>query len=99
MEFVNTELHLSLLYHKAKESFEQCIQNDANQFLKDELSMPFDDIVLIEKDIKIVFSKRVFEEYNIEVCLLLYAGNNEVGRYLYIENDKNQAIDDSLVLY
>lgn len=47
MEFVNTELHLSLLYHKAKESFEQCIQNDANQFLKDELSMPFDDIVLI----------------------------------------------------
>ncbi|MCS3557644.1 MULTISPECIES: hypothetical protein [unclassified Sphingobacterium] len=99
MEFVNTELHLSLLYHKAKESFEKCIRNDENQFLKDELSMPFDDIVVIEKDIKIVFSKRVFEEYNIEICLLLYAGNNEVGRYLYIENDKNQAIDDSLVLY
>lgn len=99
MEFVNTESHLSLLYHKAKESFEKCIRNDENQFLKDELSMPFDDIVVIEKDIKIVFSKRVFEQYSIEVCLLLSVGNNEVGRYLYIENDKNQAIDDSLVLY
>ena len=99
MEFTNTESHLSLLYHKAKESFEWCIQNDGNEFLKDELSVPFEDIVLIEKDIKIVFSKRVFEEYTIEVCLLLYAGNNEVGRYLYIENDKNEVIDDSLVLY
>ncbi|MCS3556893.1 MULTISPECIES: hypothetical protein [unclassified Sphingobacterium] len=99
MEFLNSDSHLSLLYHKAKESFEKCIRNDENQFLKDELGMPIDYIVLIEKDIKIVFSKRVFEEYNIEVCLLLYAGNNEVGRYLYIENNNNEAIDDSLVLY
>lgn len=99
MEFINTESHLSLLYHKAKESFEWCIKSDENEFLKDELGIPIDDIVLIEKDIKIVFSKRVFEEYNIEVCLLLYAGNNEVGRYLYIENDNNEAIDDTLVLY
>lgn len=57
MEFTNTESHLSLLYHKAKESFEWCIQNDGNEFLKDELSVPFDDIVLIEKDIKLYFRK------------------------------------------
>lgn len=99
MEFINTESHIALLYHKAKESFERCIRNDENEFLKDELGMSFNDIELIEKDIKIVFSKRVFEDYSIEVCLLLSAGNNEVGRYLYIENDKNEAIDDSLVLY
>ncbi|MCS3557624.1 MULTISPECIES: hypothetical protein [unclassified Sphingobacterium] len=99
MEFLNSDSHLSLLYRKAKESFEWCIQSDENEFLKDELSMSFDDIVLIEKDIKIVFSKRVFEEYNIEVCLLLSAGNIEVGKYLYIENDKNEGIDDSLILY
>lgn len=99
MKFINTESHLSLLYHKAKESFEKCIRNDENEFLNDELSMPFDDIVLIEKDIKIVFSKRVFEQYSIEVCLLLSVGNNIVGRYQYNENDKNEAIDDSLILY
>ncbi|MCW2264011.1 MULTISPECIES: hypothetical protein [Sphingobacterium] len=81
MEFLNSDSHLSLLYRKAKESFEWCIQSDENEFLKDELSMSFNDIVLIEKDIKIVFSKRVFEEYNIEVCLLLSAGNIEVGKY------------------
>lgn len=91
--------HLSLQYHKAKESFEKCIRNDENEFLKDELSTHFGDIVLIEKDIKIVFSKRVFEQYSIEVCLLLSVGNNEVGRYQYNENHKNEAIDDSLILY
>ena len=47
MEFINTESHLSLLYHKAKESFEWCIQSDENEFLKDELDIPIDDIVII----------------------------------------------------
>jgi hypothetical protein len=96
---MNLESDLSLYYTKAKESLKECIQNEENEFLRDELSIPFNDILVIEKDIKIVFSKRAFVEYKIEVCLLLFEGNKEVGKYIYIENDKKEGVDDSLVLY
>jgi hypothetical protein len=96
---MNVESDLSIYYTKAKENFKKCIQNGENEFLKDEIHVSFNAILAIEKDIKIVFSKRAFEEYKIEVCLLLFEGNKEVGKYIYIENDKKEAIDDNLVFY
>lgn len=92
---MNVESDLSIYYTKAKENFKKCIQNEENEFLKDEIHVSFNAILAIEKDIKIVFSKRAFEEYKIEVCLLLFEGNKEVGKYIYIENDKKEAIDDN----
>lgn len=88
---------LCLLYNKAKQNFEECI-ND-NQFLKDEVSISLNEIIIIEKDIKIVFSQRDFEQYLFEVSLILSDGQKEIGRYLYIENEKEEVIDDYLVFH
>lgn len=99
MKFKSIESDFSLLYNKAKEGFDECIRNKDNEFLKDELSIPLDDIVVAEKDIKIVFSKRAFEECIVEVCLVLFEGSKEIGKYTYITNDKKEMVDDSLVFY
>jgi len=99
MNFNNIESDLSSLYNKSRESFDECIRNNDNEFLKDELSMSLDDIVIAEKDIKIVFSKRAFEEYIIQVCLVLFEGSKEIGKYTYITNDKKEGVDDNLVFY
>ena len=99
MELQNLESDLSLLYNEAKENFKACIQDEDNGFLKDELSISLDEIVVVEKDIKIVFSKRVFDEYVIEICLILLGGSREIGKYTYIMNEKREGIDDSLVFY
>jgi hypothetical protein len=90
---------LSLLYENAKKSFNECILNKDNDFLRDEINIPIEDIILIEKDIKFVFSQKFFDRYIIEVCLLLFAENKEIGKYLYFENENNEGIDDSLVFY
>jgi len=41
----------------------------------------------------------VSEEYVVETCLLLFEGTKEIGKYLYLENDKKEVIDDYLVFY
>ncbi len=99
MRFENIESDASLFYNKAKESFADCIQNKDNAFLRDEVNIPLEDIVVTEKDIKIVFQKRVFDEYIIEVRLLLLEDSRSIGEYVYTENDKREWIDDSLVFY
>ncbi|GGH32938.1 hypothetical protein FAZ19_23470 [Sphingobacterium alkalisoli] len=90
---------LLLLYSRAKQKFEECINDEGNKFLKDEVSVSLYEIVIIEKDIKIVFSQRDFEQYLFEISLVLFDGQKEIGKYLYIENEKEEAIDDSLVFY
>lgn len=99
MTFENMHIDLSLLYNRAKKKFEACINSGDNKFLQDEVSIPLNNIIIIEKNIKIVFSKRVFEQYLIEVSLMLFEGDKEIGKYIYIESDKSEAIDDSLVFY
>lgn len=89
--------YLSLLYDKAKDSFKKCIRHEDNEFLKDEVNIPLEDIVMIEKDVKIVFDKRCFDQYSLETTLLLSDGNEEIGKYIYIENDKKEFIDDFLI--
>ena len=99
MKYDNIAQDFSLLYIKAKESFNECIRNKDNEFLKAEINMPLDDIIVIENDIKIVFSKRRFEQYKFEVSLLLFDGSEETGKYLYIENSNEEDVDDSLIFY
>lgn len=90
---------LSLFYIKAKESFKECIRNKENEFLRDEINIPLEEIVAIEKDIKIVFFQKSFDHYLVEVNLLLFDGNKEIGKYLYLENEREGDIEDSLVFY
>ena len=63
------------------------------------MNIPLEDIQVVEQDIKIVFYKRTFTEQKFEVRLLLFEGSIEIGNYLYIENNKKEGIDDSLVFY
>lgn len=99
MKYDNIAQDLSLLYTKAKESFNECIQNKDNEFLRNEINIPLDNIIVIENEIKIVFSKRRFEQYKFEVRLLLFDGSIEIGKYLYIKTSNEEEVDDSLVFY
>jgi hypothetical protein len=100
MKSYNINFNLSLaLYIKAKESFERCIQNNDNKFLEDEIDVPLNDIIVIEKNIKIVFFKTDLDEYTIEICLGLFSGNEEIGKYTSILNEKYDEIDNFLVFY
>ena len=99
MKFESLESDLTLLYIEAKEHFKKCIRDKENKFLQDEVNILLDDIVIIEKDIKIIFTQKNFTEYICEVSLLLFEGSREIGRYLYIQNEKQEEIDDSLVFY
>ncbi len=99
MLFENLEAELLLLYNKAKKSFDECIRNKDNVFLRDEVRIPLFDVKVVEQGIKIVFSKRDFKHYTFEVCLLLFDGSMEIGKYIYFENDRKEGIDDRLTFY
>jgi hypothetical protein len=99
MKYDSIAPDFSLLYIKATQSFNECIRNKDNEFLRAEINIPLDDIIVIENNIKIVFSKRRFEQCKFEVSLLLLDGSKEIGKYLYIENSNEEEVDDSLVFY
>ncbi|MBK5722310.1 hypothetical protein JGH11_15655 [Dysgonomonas sp. Marseille-P4677] len=99
MKFESLAPDLSLLYIKAKRSFKECISNKDNEFLKDEINIPLEDIIVIEENIKIIFTQKGFNHYLIEVSLLLFDTNKEIGKYIYSENEKQEDIEDSLVFY
>jgi hypothetical protein len=87
------------LYDTAKAKLRQCISDEENQFLKGEVGIPLENILIIESEIKIVFSQRITEHFLIEISLLLFDGNKKIGKYLYIENEKGEAVDDALVFH
>lgn len=99
MKFESLTPDLSLLYIKAKESFKECIRNEDNEFLKDEVNIPLEDIAVVEESIKIVFFQKIFDSYLFEVTLLLFDGNQEIGKYSYSENERKENIEDNLVFY
>ncbi len=99
MKFENIAEDLPLLYGKAKKSFDECIRNKDNGFLQNEVELLLNEIVVVEQDIKVVFYKMNFNNYIIEVTLLLFNGSQEIGKYLYVEDHFKHAIDDSLVFY
>lgn len=91
---------LNFLYNKAKERYYKCIKDSDNVFLEEELLVPLDSIKLRFLSIKIVFSQDISERYELEISLGLWTESSiQIGKYLYIENDKGNAIDDSLVFF
>jgi hypothetical protein len=90
---------LELLYSKAKENYIICINHTENEFLKKEVNVSLNSVLLRETDIKIVFSQEIADMYQLEVCLTIYADNQAIGKYVYIENKRGEAIEDSLVFY
>jgi hypothetical protein len=91
---------VALLYTKAKEKYNKCIQHEANAFLEEEVPVPFNTIELKEFDIKIVFSQENTETYVLEIAIGLCDRSNQfIGKYVFIEDDKGNAVDDSLVFF
>jgi hypothetical protein len=99
MKFEVKHQDLALLYSKAKNAYKDCISNAGNEFLKNEVNVPLECIQLIEKDVKIVFYQYRADEYLLEVALILFAEDKEIGKYIYIENEIGQVVDDILVFY
>lgn len=93
------EQDLVWLYNKAKQKYKDCINNKDNNFLESEINVPLESVSLIEKEIKIVFSRHVFNNMFFHVSLALFAAEREIGLYIYIENQDGSEMDDSLVFY
>lgn len=94
------EQMLVLLYQKARQGYQGCIENKENGFLEDEINAPLESIIVEEKDVKIVFSKNNVFEYVFEVSFKLsLTGNNQIGRYTYIQDELGEMIDEFLVFY
>lgn len=93
------EQDLAFIYNKAKMKYKECINYKDNTFLKDEVNIPLEFILLREKDIKIVFSQNAAYNYLLEVTLELYDGDEKIGQYIYSENEIGDEIDDILVFY
>lgn len=91
--------NLDLLYNKAKESYNECIDFRDNGFLQQEVDTPLKFIILKETEVKVVFSAEMPESFILEVYLELYANCKIIGKCLYFENEKGDSIDDSLVFY
>ncbi|MNJ91617.1 hypothetical protein D3C87_92700 [compost metagenome] len=86
------------LYLKAKLSFDKCISNPDNNYLKDEIDVQIDEIILMEDFIRVQFFQRKLDKFVIEVKLQLISKDNRlIGSYFYYEDEKNTPLDDSLI--
>jgi hypothetical protein len=97
MQILNKE-NLEQMYSKAKIAFKRCIEDEENEFLKNEINIPTNSIVMKEEFIKIKYIKIDTENYVIETKIQLVSQADDViGSYIYYENEKGIAIDDSLI--
>lgn len=86
------------LYLKAKRSFNECILNPENDYLKDEIDIQIDEIIPVEDFIRVQFFKYDLDKFVIEVKLRLISQDNRlIGRYLYYEDETHTPLDDSLI--
>lgn len=93
------ESDFSMFYNKAREGFNKCINTKGNEYLQEEIGVPFESVTLVDASVKVVFSQRSTEKYIIEICIALHVSNMIVGKYIYYEDDKGNTVDDSLVFF
>ncbi len=93
------EQDLALLYHKAEQKYKASIRDKENEFLKEEIDIPLESIQAIAKDIKFTFTQESAHEYLVEVTLILHAGDKEIGKYISIETETGEMIDDFLIFH
>ncbi len=86
------------LYLKAKLSFNECIFNPDNNYLKDEIDIQIDEFILVEDFIRLQFFKNNIDKFVVEVKLkLISQDNHSIGSYFYYEDEENRPLDDSLI--
>lgn len=86
------------LYAKAEAGFKECIENNENDFLEDEIDIPEEEIETKENYIQIQFFGRDNEHFIVEANLSLYSPDGEeIGWYCLHEDENGEAVDDYLV--
>ena len=93
-----TKHELTHIYLRAKTSFIQCITNEENRFLRDEVEVPLESLILKEDYIIVKYQELNISKYHIEAKLnIVTDGGGVLGRYHYYENEQGEQFDDVLV--
>lgn len=93
------ESDFAVFYDKAREGFSKCINTEGNEYLQEEIDVPFESVTLVDASVKVVFSLKDTKSYILEICIMLHISNMMIGKYTYYMDDKGNPVDDSLVFY
>ncbi len=96
MIFDINKQELSRLYNKTREMYSNCIQNKDNSFLQEEILIPLEQIELKNSSIKVCFSQDIDNRYSWETSITLWDGSSIIGKYIYIEDDQRNFLDEFL---
>jgi|GEM_PF-6059501 len=89
---------LKNLYSKARLAFNKCILNPDNDYLKDEINIQINDIILMDDFVRVKFFKHEIDTFVIEVKLQLISPDKRlIGKYFYYEDETGAPVDDSLI--
>lgn len=84
-------------YSRAKKGYQKCIEG--NGYLQNQVDIPISSIVIKEHDVKIVFVKDITDMYQVDIRLILYAAEDEIGEYVYSLDEEDEVVDDMLLFY
>jgi hypothetical protein len=100
MKFILSDDEMDLFFERGRLKYLDCVTSDDNEFLVKEFNCSPTSIELVKSNIKIVIQSGKIDKYTIEVSFnLLNESGNIVGRYTNIENNSENSIDDSLVIF
>lgn len=93
------EIDFNLMYSKAREYFINCMTNEENSFLFEEINyISLESILIQEVFVRVTFLNKDTNQYTIETKInLISPENKELGWYSYLENENGETIDDFLV--
>lgn len=91
-------INLDVMYLKAKISFNECIANDDNKFLNQQIDIHISEIITKNEWIRIQFFGSDKNHYILEARLLLLSpGDKQIGYYCYCEDENGEYVDEYLV--
>lgn len=88
---------LNDMYSKAKLAYRKCIEDEENEFLKNEIKTPIHSIKLKEESVMIKYLENNVDNYILEIKIQLLSTTDDIlGSYIYYENENGIGIDDIL---
>lgn len=100
MKTAMSNQELNTYYDKAREKYYECIKNEENIFLEHEISTSPALIKLQPLSIKICFFQEITNKYQVEISLSLLDNSTlPIGKYVYIEDENGNSVEDSLIFF
>ncbi|WP_341839299.1 hypothetical protein [Chitinophaga caseinilytica] len=91
---------INALYARAKVLYHRCINGNDNESLQVEIGIPLNSIRVVGTEAKIAFAFDDPDRYTLEACLYLFNSESDLlGKYMYVEDDKGNAVSDDLIFY